>query len=64
MVGSEAKVRRGDTEGVRLKAWRVGKVKGTRFALGSHGEGYGRVRQNTGDSWTLDSRLKIRVRHG
>lgn len=64
MVGSEAKVGRGDTEGVRLKAWRICKVKGTRFALGSQGEGYGRVRQNTGDSWRLDSILKIRVRHG
>ena len=63
MVGSEAKGRE-DTEGVRLKAWRTGKVKGTGFGLDREGEGYGRVRQNTGDSWRLDSRLKIRVRHG
>lgn len=28
----------------RLKAWRIGKLKGTRFGLGREGEGYGRVR--------------------
>ena len=44
MVGSEAKLGREDTEGVRLKACRIGKEKGTRFGLGREGEGYGRVR--------------------
>lgn len=38
MVGSEAKLGE-DTEGVRLKACKAGKEKGTRFGLGREGEG-------------------------